>query len=227
MSLVRLRGWRHHLQVGAACCEGKRETLVALRRRQSRVLKTVLIVNATMFVVEVAVGFLTRSSSVLADSLDMFGDALVYASSLYVLERGRVWQARMAMLKGAIMAVFGVGVLADVALKAVGARPPIAEGMGAVGATALAANLFCLYLLTRHRDDDVNMRSVWICSRNDIVANIGVLLAAAAVGVVHSRWPDIVVGTIIATVFLSSAIRVLRDGIAESRGGSAGSRAPS
>jgi len=199
------------------CCEGKCDALSILRERQGRVLKIVLGINLVMFLVEVIAGLLTRSSSVLADSLDMFGDAIVYASSLYVLGRGVRWQARMAALKGTIMVVFGLGVLVDTTLKVLGARPPIAEGMGAIGVVALAANLFCLYLLTRHREDDINMRSVWICSRNDIVANVGVLLAAAAVAVLRSRWPDVIVGTAIAGVFLSSALRVMRDAVAELR----------
>ncbi len=201
----------------SGCCEGKCDAASALRERQGRVLKIVLGINLVMFIVEGAAGVLTRSSSVLADSLDMFGDAVVYASSLYVLGRGARWQARMAALKGTIMVVFGLGVLADTMLKALGARPPVAEGMGAIGIIALAANLFCLYLLTRHREDDINMRSVWLCSRNDIVANVGVLLAAAAVGALHSRWPDVIVGTAIAGVFLSSALRVMREAITELR----------
>lgn len=202
----------------SSCCESKCDALAALRARQSRVLKIVLAINAVMFVVEVVTGLIAGSSSVLADALDMFGDAVVYASSLYVLSRGAVWQARMAVLKGSIMVLFGIGVLGDVVLKALGARLPSAEGMGAIGIAALAANLFCLYLLTSHRADDINMRSVWLCSRNDIIANIGVLLAAAGVRWSETRWPDVLVGTVIAAAFLSSAWRVLREAFAALRG---------
>lgn len=199
----------------AGCCENKCEALAALRKRQRGVLRTVLAINAAMFAIEVVAGVLTRSNSILADSLDMFGDAVVYASSLYVLDRGRVWQGRVAMMKGAIMVLFGLGVLADAAVKALGTKLPTAEGMGIIGFVALAANLYCLFLLTRHREDDINMKSVWICSRNDIVANVGVLIAAGAVAVFESRWPDIVVGAIVAMLFLSSAFGVLRAALAE------------
>ena len=206
----------------ASCCESKCGALAALRAKQARVLKIVLAIYACMFLVEAAAGLLTHSSSVLADSLDMFGDAAVYASSLYVLGRGRVWQARMAAAKGGVLLAFGGAVLVDVAWKLASARPPSAEGMGAIGAVALAANLVCLFLLTRHRADDVNMRAVWLCSRNDIIANVGVVLAAAGVAWTGSRWPDVVVGSVIALVFLSSAASVLRDAAVElrtSRGG--------
>ena len=200
-----------------SCCESKSGALARLRDKQSRVLKIVLAINAVMFFAEGAAGVVTRSSSVLADSLDMLGDAAVYASSLYVLRRGPVWQARMALAKGVVMVAFGLAVVLDVAMKLAGARVPHAEGMGLIGAVALGANLLCLYLLTRHRADDINMRSVWLCSRNDIVANVGVLVAAGAVAWSGSRWPDIAVGSVIAFVFLSSASRVLRDAAQELR----------
>lgn len=193
------------------CCEGKCDALATLRANQSRVLKCVLAINLGMFFVEVIAGILVGSSSVLADALDMFGDSVVYASSLFVLGRGRAWQARMAVLKGAVMVLFGSAVLFDVVLKALGSRLPHAEGMGFVGLLALAANLVCLFLLMRHRQDDINMRSVWICSRNDIVANVGILVAALLVRWSTSRWPDVLVGTAIAALFLHSAIGILRE----------------
>ena len=195
----------------SSCCEAKCGALAALRAKQARVLKIVLAINAVMFFVEAVAGFMTGSSSVLADSLDMLGDAAVYATSLYVLGRAQVWQARVAVVKGLIMVAFGAAVVIDVALKLAGARPPHAEGMGIIGVVALAANLVCLYLLTRHREDDINMRSVWLCSRNDIIANVGVLLAAAGVAWTGTRWPDIAVGSVIAFLFLSSATKVLRE----------------
>lgn len=201
----------------SSCCEDKCDALVALRAKQSRVLKIVLAINATMFVAELTGGILARSSSLLADSLDMFGDAVVYATSLWVLGRGRLWQGRVAALKGLVMVAFGLGVVAETFAKAIGSRAPSAEGMGVIGFVALAANLICLYLLTRHREDDINMRSVWLCSRNDIVANVSVLIAAGAVAMLGSKWPDVVVGGGIALLFLSSATRVLREAMAELR----------
>lgn len=201
----------------SSCCESKCGALAALRSKQARVLKIVLAINAVMFLVEGTAGLLTRSSSVLADSLDMFGDAAVYASSLYVLGRGPAAQARVAFGKGLVMVAFGLGVVVDVALKIAGARTPHAEGMGVIGIMALAANLACLFMLTRHREDDINMRSVWLCSRNDIIANVGVLLAAGGVALSGTRWPDVAVGTVIAVVFLSSATKVLREAAHEIR----------
>lgn len=194
----------------SGCCEGKCDALALLRQRQSRALKVVLGINAGMFVLEVVAGLMAHSSSVLADSLDMLGDAVVYSTSLYVIGRGERWQARMAFVKGCVMIGLGFVVVLDVVAKVIGDRGPSAEGMGAIGLLALVANATCLYVLTRHRDDDINMRSVWVCSRNDIVANCGVLLAAGGVAFTGSRWPDVMVGAAIAVIVLTSAFRVTR-----------------
>ena len=140
----------------------------------------------------------------------MLGDAIVYGFSLYVISRGVVWQARAARLKGAIMAAFAIGVLVQVAVKLIHGLSPAVEVMSAVGTVALAANLVCLTLLWRRRDDDINMQSAWICSRNDVIGNAGVLAAAAAVALTGSPWPDIVIGLLIAGLFGRSAVRVVR-----------------
>ena len=141
----------------------------------------------------------------------MLGDAIVYGFSLYVIGRGTVWQARAALLKGLIMAAFGVGVLTQVAFKTVHGLVPTAEVMGVVGIMALAANLICLMLLWQRRGDDLNMRSAWVCSRNDVIGNAGVLLAAFAVYLTGSPWPDIVIGLLIATLFVRSAIAIISE----------------
>lgn len=171
----------------------------------------VLAINAVMFLVELAAGLLAHSTALVADSVDMLGDAIVYGFSLYVIGRGPVWPARAAMLKGGIMAAFGVGVLVEVGLKITGGVVPAAQVIGGVGVLALAANVTCLALLSRRRDDDVNMRSTWICSRNDVIGNVGVLLAGAGVAVTASAWPDIVIGLAIAALFGHSAVGVIRD----------------
>jgi Co/Zn/Cd efflux system component len=193
------------------CCEGKSEALACLRTRQGRVLKAVLAINAGMFVVEAAAGLVGRSTSLLADSLDMFGDAAVYGVSLYALDRGTAWRARASLLKGGLMAAFGLGVLGEAAWKALGHGHPEASTMGVVGALALLANTVCLLLLLRHRQDDINMRSTWICSRNDILANLGVLGAAWVVARAGSMWPDILVGVGIALLNLTSSVSILRE----------------
>jgi Co/Zn/Cd efflux system component len=177
----------------------------------------VLAVNAGMFVVELAAGLLAGSTALLADSADMLGDATVYGFSLYVVGRGPVWLARGALLKGVVMAAFGAGVLADVAVTLARGTVPDPDVMGGVGVLALAANAGALALLWRARADDVNMRSAWLCSRNDVVANAGVLLAAVAVALTGSAWPDIVVGLAIATLVAGSAIDVIRTARVELR----------
>jgi len=188
------------------CCEVRE-----IPREQRRVLYIVLWINAAMFLAESIAGLTANSTALLADSVDMLGDAIVYGFSLYVIQRGIVWQARAALLKGIIMAAFGVGVLMQVAVKIAQGLTPTVQVMGAIGVLALAANLFCLILLWRRRGDDVNMRSAWICSRNDVVGNVGVLVAALAVGLTGSPWPDILIGLAVAGMFGRSAMQVIRE----------------
>src|SRR5438445_519102 len=164
-----------------------------------------------MSLAEFVAGLVAHSPSLLADSVDMLGDAIVYGFSRYAVGRGAVWQARSALLKGGIMATFGIGVLAEVALKLIRSVVPTAALMGWMGLLALAANASVLVLLWRPRADDVNMRSAWLCSRNDVIANAGVLFAAGGVAVTASAWPDIAMGLCIAAVFGASAIDVIRD----------------
>ena len=187
------------------CCEVRAE----VPERQRRVLQIVLGVNAVMFVVELASGIRGHSTSLVADSVDMLGDAIVYGASLYALGRGALWQARVALGKGLIMAAFGIGVLVEVAAKLQRGLMPAAEIMGSVGLLALGANVACLILLSRHRADDLNMRSAYVCSLNDVAGNAGVLLASAGVGLLQSAWPDIAVGLLIAGMFGASAVSVI------------------
>ncbi len=191
------------------CCTDKSCEIEALRNRQGSVLKTVLAINAAMFLFEGGAGILAHSTALLADSLDMLGDSLVYGFSLYVLGRGERWQSISALLKGLIMAGFGLYVLGEAAYRVLYPVLPVAKAIGGVGLLALLANSVCLTLLWRHRGDDINMHSVWLCSRNDIIANTSVLLAGAGVWLTGSGAPDIVVGFLIALVFLRSAIHVL------------------
>ena len=194
----------------AGCCEGKSCTLDAMRADHGRVLKIVLAVNTVMFLVETAAGLAAHSTSLLADASDMLGDALVYGFSLYVLTRDEAWQARAAFLKGLFMLAFGLGVMGEAIYKALHPVLPVGEAIGLVGLVALAANSACFLLLYRHRDDNLNMSSVWLCSRNDLIANAGVILAGLAVIATRSRWPDILVGGAIALLFLRSSLTVLQ-----------------
>jgi Co/Zn/Cd efflux system component len=188
------------------CCEVRE-----IPREQRRTLQIVLLINAVMFLTESGAGVLAHSTALFADSLDMLGDAVVYGFSLYVIGRGIAWQARAALLKGLIMAAFGIGLLVQVAFKITRGVTPTVEVMGVVGTLAFAANLWCLALLWRRRGDDINMRSAWICSRNDVIGNAAVLVAAGAVAVTGSPWPDIVIGLLVASVFGRSAVQVVRD----------------
>lgn len=199
------------------CCTDKGCALDQLRERQSATLKLVLFLNAAMFAVELVAGLLAGSVALVADSLDMLGDALVYGFSLYVVARGALWKARAAVAKAAVMGLFGAFVLAQLLYKLAFPQVPVFEAMGAVGALALAANSLCLVLLWRHRAEDINMRSVWLCSRNDLLANTLVLLAALAVWILGSPWPDIAAGAVICVVFLRSAFVVGREARQELR----------
>jgi Co/Zn/Cd efflux system component len=190
------------------CCE-----VHEVPRRQRRVLRAVLWINAVMFLVESVAGVLAHSSALFADSVDMLGDAVVYGFSLYVVGRGPAWQARAGLVKGITMAAFGAGVLVQVGYKLAHGLAPAVEVMGTVGLLALAANLLCLSLLRARRDDDLNMRSAWVCSRNDVIGNAAVLVAAALVALTGSPWPDIVVGLAVAAMFSRSAAQVVREAL--------------
>ena len=201
----------------ASCCEDKSCEITALRVRHGRVLWTVLALNALMFFVEGTAGLGAHSTSLLADALDMMGDALVYGFSLFVLGRSVRWQAGAALGKGAFMIVFAVAVLAEAVHKAIVPVMPATGVMGIVGGLALIANLICFGLLYRHRADGLDMRSTWLCSRNDLIANLGVIGAALSSVLLVSRWPDVVVGGAIALLFLATGVDVLKRAAIELR----------
>jgi Co/Zn/Cd efflux system component len=190
------------------CCE-----IHPVQARQRRVLLVVLWINLAMFALEFGAGLVAHSTALLADSVDMLGDAIVYGFSLYVIGRGAAWQARGALLKGGIMAAFAAGIAVEIALKLARGVTPDGALMGGVSVAALAANASVLAFLWRHRGDDLNMRSAWLCSRNDVIANAGVFVAAAAVWLSGSVWPDIIVGSTIAVLFGASAIAVIRQAL--------------
>jgi len=203
------------------CCEDKDCAIDALRERQSSTLKTVLGINAVMFLVELVAGIISGSVALLSDSLDNLGDALTYGLSLYAVSRGPRSKAKVALFKGGLILAAGLFVLGQVAYKIVVPAVPAFETMGAISVLALIANGTCLALLWRHRQDDVNMSSVWECSRNDIASNIAVFVAAAGVWFTQSAWPDLLIGTVLACLFVMSAFRVLRNGFAELRNNAA------
>jgi Co/Zn/Cd efflux system component len=189
------------------CCE-KDDAIEVLREKQSLTLKIVLVINAVMFAAGIGAGIYAGSSALLSDSLDNLGDALTYGLSLYAVYQSAQAKARVAIFKGGLILLAALVVLGQVIYKLAVPAVPIFEVMGIVSLFSLAANSVCLFLLTRHREDDVNMSSVWECSRNDIASNISVFLAAGAVWFTQSGWPDIVIALCLVGLFLRSAIRV-------------------
>lgn len=191
------------------CCQQKAKELEKLQQRQSKVLWIILIINAVMFVVEFSGGVKAASLSLTGDSLDMLGDALVYGCSLYVIQKGKKAQARSAMLKGSIMFISAIAVFARACYQLFAQTVPTVQLMSEIAILALVANLICFSLLIRHRNDNINMSSVWLCSRNDIIANTSVLLTAGLVFLTDSFLPDLILGLLLTVVFAQSAGKVL------------------
>lgn len=196
------------------CCNNSSD-LELLRDRQSGTLKAVFAINAVMFVVVVTAALYASSAALLSDSLDNFGDALTYALSLWAVYLGAQAKARVAFFKGLLILLAAVVVIGQITYKLLNPSVPVFELMGIFSLVALAANSLCLGLLWRHRSEDVNMSSVWECSRNDIAANLSVFVAAAGVWATGSGWPDLVVASGLAILFMRSAIRVLSSAKAE------------
>jgi Co/Zn/Cd efflux system component len=180
-----------------------------------RILWAALAVNLAMFAVEIGAGLAAQSASLLADSLDFLGDAANYGIALFVLGMALQWRARAALIKAASMGVFGLWVAVTTIQHALAGTVPEAPVMGAVGALALAANLGVAVLLYRWRDGDSNMRSVWICTRNDAIGNLAVLLAAVGVFGSGAGWPDYVVAAIMSGLALTGAVQVTRQALSE------------
>lgn len=200
------------------CCDNKGSELAQLRERQGRVLYIVLAVNAVTFIVEFTAGWIVNSTALLGDSLDMFGDTLVYAISLFVLHRGARARAGAALFKSGFLMLFSLLIIGEAIRKSFLGVVPEAGWMGLIGLIALAANLSCLALLYSHRSDDINMSSTWLCSRNDVIDNLSVLGAAGFVMLTGSLWPDLIVGVGLALLYLHSSVRVGRDAWPQWRG---------
>jgi Co/Zn/Cd efflux system component len=174
------------------------------------VLWIALLANLAMFVVELAASAWSGSSALAADAADFLGDSANYALSLGAIALGGAWVSRVALLKGAAMSVYGIAVLAYAGWRAWLGVPPEPLTMGVVGTLALAVNLSVAAMLYRFREGDANMRSVWLCTRNDVIANFMVLVAAAGVFGTSAIWPDVAVAVILAGLGLSSGRVVIR-----------------
>ena len=176
--------------------------------QERRILIIVLVINATMFAVEFSAGLAASSTALLADSLDMLADAIIYAIGLFALGRASHWRARAALTSGMFQLALGAGIAVEAIVKIFVNGLPDAATMSLFGVLALLANTVCFVLLSRFRDGDINLRATWICSRNDMIGNVGVLLAAGLVIWLESGWPDILIGLMIALVVIRSALRI-------------------
>jgi Co/Zn/Cd efflux system component len=188
-----------------------------LRQRQRGTLQIVLGINAVMFIVIVIASFYGRSTALLADSLDNLGDALTYGLSLYAVSRGAAIKAKVALFKGALIFLAAIAVASQLMYKAFVPSVPVFEIMGAFSLLGLAGNSICFFLLWRHRHEDVNMSSVWECSRNDIASNLSVFVAAGAVWFTGSGWPDMIVALGLVWLLMRSSMRVVSSAMTELR----------
>ena len=195
--------------MGDRCCNG-RLNVAELESRQRRVLIVVLLINLAAFTVMAAGSILSGSSSLLSGMLDNLGDALTYGLSLAVVGSSCVAKARVAVVKGVLIATAALIVATQIFWHLLHFETPVVETMSIAALVNLGANFICLWLLTPYRHTDINMSSVWECSRNDIFDGVAVLLASFSVWLFDSAWPDILVATVLLILFTRSAIRVLR-----------------
>ncbi len=213
--------------MSANCCEHNpdHEHLSATDTpRYRRVLWVALVLNAAMFAVEIGAGFRSGSVSLLADAIDFFGDAANYGVTLAVLSMGLAWRARAALLKGLSMLGFGVFVAGRALWSATQGVPPEALTMGVIGTLALAVNVLVAVLLYAFREGDANMRSVWLCSRNDAIGNVAVMVAALGVFGTGTAWPDLAVAAVMAALAIAggwSVLKQARGELGRTRGGEA------
>jgi Co/Zn/Cd efflux system component len=205
--------------MGAHCCNHESPEAALRSRRYRRILWIALTVNLLMFAVEIGAGLKAGSVSLLADSLDFLGDSANYAISLWVLGMSLALRARAAQFKAASMLLFGLGVLGAALWHWWQGEVPSAPTMGVVGGLALLANVGVAALLYAYREGDSNMRSVWLCTRNDALGNLAVLAAALGVFGTGSAWPDLIVAAIMATLAITAAVQVLRQADGELKDG--------
>lgn len=190
------------------CCSSN-PTFDGMSKGYKKVLWIIIAINASMFCVEIVAGWLAGSKALQADSLDFLGDTLTYGLSLYVIGMPLTVRAKAAFLKGLSLAIMGVWVLGSTLYAALNPQMPVAEAMGAIALLALAANVTSVLFLMKYKDGDANVRSVWLCSRNDAIGNVAVVLAAFGVFGTGTAWPDLVVAIVMAALFLSSSVQIL------------------
>ena len=183
----------------------------ARNKAEQKVLLTLLAINASMFVVEFVLGWLGQSTGLIADSLDMLADASVYAVSFYAVGKAATAKQGAARLSGWLQIGLAGLVLIDVLRRALLGSEPLGDWMIAVALIALVANVICLWLIRKHRDGEVHMRAAWIFSANDVIANLGVIAAGVLVSVTSSRWPDLIIGGIVACIVFRGGLQILAE----------------
>jgi Co/Zn/Cd efflux system component len=201
---------------GAGCC-GCEVKFDGLSRGYRARLWAVIALNASMFAVEMVGGAMAGSEALQADALDFLGDTLTYGMSLAVIGLSLRVRATAALIKGATLAAMGLWVLGATVWHTFVLGTPRADVMGLIGFLALAANVASVLILVNYKDGDANVRSVWLCSRNDAIGNVAVMLAALAVWSTATGWPDVIVAAILASLFLNSASKILRQALGEWR----------
>lgn len=184
-------------------------------RTQSSILWTLLLINAVMFVIELAAGLISESTGLIGDSLDMFADAIVYGVALYAVRRSLMAKANAAILSGAFQIMLALLVFADVLRRFIAGSEPHFGAMIAIGALALAANVACLLIIWNQRKGEVHMRASFIFSQNDVIVNAGVILGGVLVWVLDSRFPDLIIGAIVSIMVLRGGVRIIQDATAE------------
>ena len=180
-------------------------------REQSRVLWQLLAINGVLFVVELVVGWWAQSTGLIADSIDMLADATIYAIGLYAVGKAAAHKARAALLSGYFQGGLALLILVDILRRMIFGSEPVSLLMMGMGVLALIGNVICLLLINRHKDGEVHMRASWIFSKNDVVANVGVIVAGALVLWTGSRWPDLIIGLLIVGVVLRGAMQIIAE----------------
>jgi Co/Zn/Cd efflux system component len=178
---------------------------------QRQVLYWLLGINATMFVIEMGIGLLADSTALIADSLDMLADAVVYGVALYAIGKSLLHKANAARISGFFQMALGLLIIIDIVRRSIYGSEPVSGLMMAMGAVALVANVICLVIIRKQRNEEVHMRASWIFSANDVIANLGVISAGVLVFWLDSRWPDLVIGVIVSCVVLRGAKMILED----------------
>ncbi len=200
----------------AGCC-GNDVKFDGMSNQYKRRLWIVIALNATMFVVEMTAGHYAKSQALQADALDFLGDALTYGISLAVIGASIRARTNAALAKGISLFLMGAWVFGSTVYRVFFVGVPEAEIMGIIGALALATNLASVFLLVSYKDGDANVRSVWVCSRNDAIGNVAVMIAALGVWGTATGWPDLIVAAVMASLFLSSSYQIIRQALEERR----------